>query len=63
MAEKLLLYYKHMKDTLGFKGQMDLAIITKMPSAIAAMEPDNLENIQLFKSSILRLTGKPAPDF
>jgi hypothetical protein len=61
MAEKLMLYYKYAKDTLGLQGQMKLAAETKIPSTKAAMEPDSPENIALFKKAIEAITGKPAP--
>ena len=63
MAERLLKYYNYMAEINGLKGKMDLAMITKMPSQKAALEPDTPELIEAFKAAIKQLTGKPAPNF
>lgn len=61
MAEKLLLYYKYIRDKKGFEGQLNLAQETKIPSTKAALEPDSPENVQLFREAIKLLTGEEAP--
>lgn len=61
MAEKLLLYYKHIGDVRGLEGKMKLAQETKIPSSKAAIEPDSAENIAIFKKSFFNITGKEAP--
>lgn len=63
MAEKLLLYYKYIKEAQGIRGQIALATSTKMPSTKAALAPDSQENINLFKEAVKKLTDKPAPDY
>jgi hypothetical protein len=63
MAEKLLKYYKFMKDCQGGTGQIGLAMQTKVPSTRAALVPDAPETILLFQQAIEKLTGKPAPRF
>lgn len=63
MAEKLLKYYKYCFETAGFKGKIELAQATKLPSNQAAIEPDSPENLALFQQVIERITGKPAPTF
>ena len=63
MAEKLIQYYKYVKDEAGLDGQMKLAITTKIPSTKAALEPDSPDNIAAFKKAIQDITGKPAPSF
>jgi hypothetical protein len=62
MAEKLLLYYKYVQDTLGLEGKIQLAKETKMPSTQAALEPDKLENIQRFRAAVEKITQRPAPE-
>lgn len=62
MAEKLLQYYKYVQDALGLEGKIQLAKGTKMPSTQAALEPDNPENIRLFKTVVEKITHRPAPD-
>jgi len=62
MAEKLLKYYKHVHDTLGLIGKVQLAKETKMPSTEAALEPDTPEIIQRFKAAVEKITNQPAPD-
>jgi hypothetical protein len=63
MAEKLLLYYKFVKENEGLKGQMSLAVETKMPNTVAAIEPDSVENIAMFRKAVEKITGKTAPEF
>lgn len=63
MAVILLKYYKYIREVAGFEGKIDLATTTKIPSTKAAIEPDTPENIKLFKNTIEKITGKPAPDF
>jgi hypothetical protein len=61
MAEKLLLYYRYMKNQQGLPGQVKLAQETKIPTTKAAMESDTAANIQLFRSAIRKLTGQEPP--
>jgi hypothetical protein len=63
MAEKLLQYYKYMKDEQGLVGQIELAKLTKLPGPKAALAPDSSDNITLFKSAVETITKKPAPKF
>jgi hypothetical protein len=61
MAEKLLLYYKYMKEQAGMQGQIKLAMQTKIPSTLASTAVDSPENINKFIDAVEKLTGKPAP--
>lgn len=63
MAEKLLKYYKFIREEQGIPGMVKLAQLTKIPSPIAATEPDSPENIQLFRNHIEAITGKVPPIF
>lgn len=63
MAEKLIKYYKFIREKAGFEGKIDLATTTKIPSTRAALEPDSEINIQKFKKAIKKITGEEAPDF
>ena len=63
MAEKLIQYYKYIREVAGYEGKIDLATSTKIPSTRAAMEPDSDENIALFREAISKITGKDAPEF
>lgn len=63
MAEKLLLYYKFVKDVQGLTGQMKLAQETKIPATKAAMEPDSNENIRIFREAIRKVTGQEPPTY
>ena len=63
MGEKLLQYYKYIKDKEGFFGEIKLAQLTRMPSARAATEVDTPGIIERFKNAIEKITGKPAPNF
>lgn len=61
MAEKLLLYYKHISDLKGLEGKMKLAQETKIPSSKAAIEPDSPEVIEIFRKAYENITGRDAP--
>lgn len=61
MGEKLIKYYKFVKDEMGFSGQIKLAQITKIPSTRAAIAPDDEKNTKIFKNAIKKLTGKEYP--
>ncbi len=63
MAEKLIQYYKYIREVAGYEGKIDLATSTKIPSTKAAMAPDSDENITLFKEAIHKITGKDAPEY
>lgn len=61
MGHKILLYYKYVKDQVGFQGKIQLAQKTKMPSTIAATAVDDPETLKKFRKAIEEITGKPAP--
>ena len=63
MAEKLIKYYVYIFEQKGYAGKVELAMLTKVPSVIAATEPDSEENIKKFKESIEQITEKPAPEY
>ena len=63
MAEKLIKYYKYIREKAGFEGKIDLATTTKIPSTRAALEPDSPDNIEMFKKAIEKITGEEAPEF
>jgi hypothetical protein len=63
MADKLIKYYAYITKIKGFKGKIDLAKKTKLPSTKAALVPDDAEHINLFKSAIKEITGTEAPDY
>ena len=52
MGQKLMQFYKLVDDSAGIKGKMALAQLTKIPSTIAALEPDSEENIKLFEEAV-----------
>jgi len=62
MAERLIQYYKYIREVAGYEGKIDLATTTKIPSTKAAIEPDSDENIKMFKEAVEKITGKTAPD-
>jgi hypothetical protein len=61
MGEKLLGYYKYVTEVAGMDGKIKLAQLTKVPSAIAAEQPDSPSNVELFQSAVATITGKPVP--
>jgi hypothetical protein len=63
MAEVLIKYYKFIREKAGFEGKIDLATTTKIPSTMAALEPDTPENIKKFKEAIKKITGDYPPEY
>lgn len=67
MAEKLMQYYKYVKDAMvkdgKGTGQIELAIMTKVPTTKAALAPDSADNLKLFMQAVEKITGKPAPRY
>jgi hypothetical protein len=63
MAEKLLKYYQYISEHGGLTARTKLAMLTKVPSTKAAMEPDTPETIKKFKEMVGQITGSPPPDY
>lgn len=63
MGEKLIKYYKYIKDEMGYAGSLKLAQLTKVPSTIASTHEDSPEVIKIFQDAIKQLTSKDAPEF
>jgi hypothetical protein len=61
MGAKLMQYFKLVGDAAGLNGKTKLAMLTKVPSTKAAMEPDSPENLAKFAAAYKEVTGKPAP--
>jgi hypothetical protein len=45
----------------GLEGKVKLAQITKVPSVVAALEPDSPELLSMFSKAVEKITGEPAP--
>lgn len=63
MAEKLMRYIQWAQEQGGMIGKVHLAQATKIPSARAAVEPDNAENVKLFREACVKLFQKDPPNF
>ncbi len=61
MGEKLLQLYKFVGDEKGMSGKIELAKMTKVPSAKAAFEQDSPELITVFINAAKNITGKEPP--
>ena len=62
MGMKLMKYYDFIAKTQhGIVGKAKLAQMTKIPSTIAASQPDSHENVEKFRKAVEAITGKPAP--
>ena len=61
MGMKLMQFYKLVGDEAGLQGKTKLAMVTKIPSTKAALEPDSPENLTRFAQAFKEITGKPAP--
>lgn len=55
MGAKLLEFYETAKSLGGLKAQMRLAMITKLASPVAKLEPDSSENIKKFEDAIVEI--------
>jgi len=58
MGEILLKYYQFVGDKRGIEGKLKLAQSTRMPSSVAAMQPDSSENVELFRKAVKDITGQ-----
>ena len=56
-------YYQYVAEQLGAAGRTKLAMMTKLPSTKAALEPDTPEIINAFKEAVKQLTGNSPPDY
>lgn len=56
-------YYAYIAEKKGLSGKIELAKITLMPGPKAALEPDSLQNIALFKEAVEKITKEKAPQF
>lgn len=63
MAERLIKYYNYVGETVGLTGKMKLAQATNIPVSRAAMEPDNIENLDKFRRAVEEIVGEPPPNF
>ena len=63
MGMKLAKYYQYIIKEKGVQGRIELGVLTKISSIVAPLQPDNPENIQIFKDAIKKITGREAPDF
>ena len=61
MANKLIQMYDYAAKEGGATAKFRLAMMTCIPSAKAATEPDSPANIQKFKIAIKQITGKDIP--
>lgn len=55
MGAKLFAFYEKAKALGGIKGQMRMAVLTRMPSARAKEAPDSPENIKKFEEALSEL--------
>jgi len=61
MAAKLVKYYQLIEAAGGTKAKMRMAMLTMVPSVVAADAPDSPANIEKFQKAYQEITGKPAP--
>lgn len=56
-------YYQYVSERAGAVGRTKVAMITKVPSTKAAMEPDTPEMITKFKDAVRQVTGSAPPEY
>ncbi len=61
MAQKLTAIYDAISAEGGIQAKMRLAMVTGIPSAKAATEPDKPENMRKFAAAYKEITGKSCP--
>jgi hypothetical protein len=61
MAITILKYYELIQTTRGTQGKMRMAMLTGVPSIIAADVPDTPETIAKFRKAYKEITGKEPP--
>lgn len=61
MAAKLVKFYELVMAEGGVNAKMRLAMLTVVPSNIAAKVPDSPETVEKFKHAYKQITGKEAP--
>ena len=52
---KMLVSYYDEAGSLGLQARMKLAMLTKIPSAKAADEPDSPESVKLFRDAMAQI--------
>lgn len=55
MGQQLVAFFDQAKTMGGMKAQMRLAMLSKVPSAKAASEPDAPETVQKFQAAMKEL--------
>ena len=58
MGAKLVAYYDKAYQLGRLKAKMRLAVLTSIPSAKAATEPDSPENIQKFEAALKKIQSE-----
>jgi hypothetical protein len=61
MAQKLLKYYELIQAKGGTKAKMRMAMLTSVPSCIAAEAPEPPAIIAKFQGAYKEITGQDAP--
>ena len=61
MAAKLVKYYELIHAAGGVKAKMRMAMLTAVPSVIAAETPDSPANLAAFQKAYKEITGKEPP--
>lgn len=61
MAAKLVKYYELIQVAGGVKAKMRLAMLTTVPSVLAAETADTPDNIAKFRKAYKEITGAEAP--
>jgi hypothetical protein len=63
MGKRLLQYYQFVGEKVGLNGKVKLARSTKISLTQAAREPDDVVNLELFRTAVQEIVNEVPPDY
>ena len=63
MGKRLLQYYQFVGEKAGLDGKVKLAKSTKISLTQAARAPDNIVNLELFRTAVADIVEEPPPNY
>ncbi len=63
MGKRLLQYYQFVGEKVGLNGKVKLARSTKISLTQAAREPDDVVNLELFRTAVQEIVNEVPPNY
>lgn len=63
MGKRLLQYYQFVGEKAGLNGKVKLARSTKITLTQAAREPDDVVNLELFRTAVQEIVNEVPPNY